>query len=309
MGMSEFYGEASESESLSVIDRALELGIDFLDTADAYGPHTNEMLVGKAIKGRRDRFTIATKFGILRDPHDATKRGLSGKPEYVRSACEGSLRRLGVDVIDLYYLHRVDPETPIEDTVGAMGRLVEEGKVRGIGLSEVNVDTLRRAHVIYPISALQTEYSLWTRDPEKGILQACAEMGIAFVAYSPLGRGFLTGNIKSMNDLAPDDWRRTSPRFQGENFNRNLQLVDQVKALAHEKGCTPAQLALAWVMAQGEHIFPIPGTKRVATLEENAGALNVKLSQVDMDRIGSLFPPGSAAGDRYNDVGMRSVNR
>jgi aryl-alcohol dehydrogenase-like predicted oxidoreductase len=309
MGMSEFYGEASESESLSVIDRALELGIDFLDTADAYGPHTNEMLVGKAVRGRRDRFTIATKFGILRDPHDATKRGLSGKPEYVRSACEGSLRRLGVDVIDLYYLHRVDPETPIEDTVGAMGRLVEEGKVRGIGLSEVNVDTLRRAHVIYPISALQTEYSLWTRDPEKGILQACAEMGIAFVAYSPLGRGFLTGNIKSMNDLAPDDWRRTSPRFQGENFNRNLQLVDQVKDLAHEKGCTPAQLALAWVMAQGEHIFPIPGTKRVATLEENAGALNVKLTQVDMDRIGSLFPPGSAAGDRYNDVGMRSVNR
>ena len=309
MGMSEFYGEASESESLRVIDRALELGIDFLDTADAYGPHTNEMLVGKAIRGRRDRFTIATKFGILRDPDDATKRGLSGKPEYVRSACEGSLRRLGVDVIDLYYLHRVDPETPIEDTVGAMGRLVEEGKVRGISLSEVNVDTLRRAHAIYPISALQTEYSLWTRDPENGILQACAEMGIAFVAYSPLGRGFLTGNIKSINDLAPDDWRRTSPRFQGENFNRNLQLVDQVKALAHEKGCTPAQLALAWVMTQGEHIFPIPGTKRVAMLEENAGALNVKLTQMESDRIGSLFPLGSAAGDRYNDIGMRSVNR
>ena len=309
MGMSEFYGATDESTSVRVIHRALELGINMLDTSDAYGPHTNELLVGKAVKGNREAYLIATKFGIVRDPADPMKRGFCGRPDYVRSACEASLKRLGVDTIDLYYLHRLDPATPIEDTIGEMSRLVQEGKVKAIGVSELKEETLRKAHAVHPISALQTEYSLWSRDPEGGLLQACKEMGIAFVAYSPLGRGFLTGSIRSVNDLAADDWRHSSPRFQGENFERNLKLADQVKTIASEKGCSPAQLALAWVMAQGDHIFPIPGTKRLSTLEDNAGALSIKLSPEEIDRIGSLFPPGTVSGDRYNAVGMTFVNR
>lgn len=309
MGMSEFYGVSDEATSIRVIHRALELGINMLDTSDAYGPHTNEMLVGKAVKGNRDAYLIATKFGIVRDPADPMKRGFCGRPDYVRSSCEASLKRLGVDTIDLYYLHRLDPATPIEDTIGEMARLVQEGKIKAIGVSELKEETLRRAHAVHPISALQTEYSLWSRDPEAGLLKACKEMGIAFVAYSPLGRGFLTGAIRSVNDLAADDWRHSSPRFQGEHFARNLELADQVKAIATEKGCSPAQLALAWVMAQGDHIFPIPGTKRLSTLEDNAGAMHISLSREEVDRIGSLFPPGAASGDRYNAVGMTFVNR
>jgi aryl-alcohol dehydrogenase-like predicted oxidoreductase len=309
MGMSEFYGASDEAASIRVIHRALELGIDFLDTSDAYGPHTNEMLVGKAVKGMRDRYVIATKFGIVRDPNDPTKRGFCGRPDYVRASCEASLKRLDLEHIDLYYLHRLDPNVPIEDTIGEMSRLVQEGKVRAIGVSELKEETLRRAHAVHPISALQTEYSLWSRDPENGLLQACAELGIAYVAYSPLGRGFLTGAIRSVDDLAADDWRRSSPRFQGENFTRNLQLADQIKFIAREKGCSPAQLALAWIMAKGEHIFPIPGTKRETTLEDNAGALSITLGQDEVDRIGALFPQGTAAGDRYNEVGMAFVNR
>jgi len=309
MGMSEFYGAADEATSIRVIHRALELGIDLLDTSDAYGPHANEVLVGKAVKGKRDAFVIATKFGIVRDPNDPTKRGFCGRPDYVRSSCEGSLKRLDVEVIDLYYLHRLDPQVPIEDTIGEMSRLVQEGKIRAIGVSELKEETLRRAHAVHPLAALQTEYSLWSRDPENGLLEACAGLGIAFVAYSPLGRGFLTGSIRSMDDLAVDDWRRNSPRFQGANFARNLELADQVRAIATEKGCSPAQLALAWVMAQGDHIFPIPGTKRVATLEDNAGSMSIKLSDEEVKKIGSLFPPGTAAGDRYNEAGMTFVNR
>ncbi len=273
MGMSEFYGPRDDEQSLKTLERALELGVSFWDTADVYGPFLNEELVGKALKGKRDRITLATKFGIVRDPANPMKRGFNGKPDYVRSSCEASLGRLGTDRIDLYYLHRVDPNTPIEETVGAMGQLVKEGKVRGIGLSEVNADTLRRAHAIHPITAVQTEYSLWSRDPEDEILETCAELGIAFVAYSPLGRGFLTGQIKKFEDMAPDDYRRFSPRFQGENFTRNLELVGKIVQLAAEKGCTPSQLALAWVLTRGEHVFPIPGTKRVRFLEENVGAL------------------------------------
>ena len=309
MGMSEFYGISDDATSIRVIHRSLELGIDFLDTSDAYGPHANEVLVGKAVKGKRDAFVIATKFGIVRDPNDPSKRGFCGRPEYVRSSCEGSLRRLDVDAIDLYYLHRVDPQVPIEDTIGEMSRLVQEGKVKAIGVSEVKEETLRKAHAVHPLSALQTEYSLWSRDPEHGLLMACEELGIAFVAYSPLGRGFLTGSIRSIDDLAADDWRRNSPRFQGDNFTRNLELADQVKVLAKEKGCSSAQLALAWVMAQGDHIFPIPGTKRLSTLEDNAGALAITLTDDERKKIGSLFPPGTAAGDRYNEVGMAFVNR
>ena len=309
MGMSEFYGASDEAVSLRVIHRALELGINMLDTSDAYGPHTNEVLVGKAVKGNRDAYLIATKFGIVRDPADPMKRSLCGRPDYVRSACEASLKRLGVDTIDLYYLHRLDPNTPVEDTIGELSRLVQEGKIKAIGVSELREETLRRAHAVHPVSALQTEYSLWSREPENGLRQACAELGIAFVAYSPLGRGFLTGAIRSVSDLAADDWRHSSPRFQGENFTRNLQLADQVKAIAAEKGCTAAQLALAWVMAQGGHIFPIPGTKRLSTLEENAAAPGITLSREEADRIGSFFPPGSAIGDRYNAVGMTFVNR
>lgn len=308
MGMSDFYGAFDDNESIKVIHRALDLGITFLDTADMYGPYKNEELVGKAIKGNRDRITLATKFGIVRDPNDPTKRGFNGKPEYVRSSCDGSLKRLGLDVIDLYYLHRKDPATPVEETVGAMGDLVKAGKVRAIGLSEVSVDTLRRAHKTYPISAVQTEYSLWTRDPEDEIFKTCKELGIAFVAYSPLGRGFLTGQIKKFEDLESNDYRRFSPRFQGENFEKNLHLVKKLEVMASNKSCTTSQLALAWVMAQGDFIFPIPGTKRLKYLEENAGAVNVVLTKQELLELDSIAPKGVAAGLRYPAEMMKIVN-
>jgi len=308
MGMSEFYGATDERESIATIHRALDLGVNFLDTADMYGPYTNEELVGRAIRGRRDEVVLATKFGIVRG-EDRTVRAISGKPDYVRQACEGSLRRLGVDTIDLYYQHRVDPATPIEDTVGAMAALVREGKVRWIGLSEAGPDTIRRASAVHPVSALQTEYSLWTRDPEDGVLAACRDLGVGFVAYSPLGRGFLTGQIKRFEDLAADDYRRMSPRFQGENFGKNLDLVARVEEIAAEKRCRPSQLALAWVLAQGDDIVPIPGTKRVAYLEENVGALDVRLTRDDLARIAAVMPPGAAAGLRYPEAMMRVVGR
>jgi aryl-alcohol dehydrogenase-like predicted oxidoreductase len=309
MGMSEFYGPHDDRESLQVIDRALELGINFLDTADAYGPYTNEVLVGKAIAGRRDRFVVATKFGFVRNAADSQWRGLSGKPDYVREACEASLKRLNIDTIDLYYLHRVDPDTPIEDTVGAMSRLVEQGKVRALGLSEVSVHTLERAMQVHPISAVQTEYSLWSRDPEQEMLAYCRDQGVAFVAYSPLGRGFLTGKMRSLEDLAADDWRRNAPRFSPDNFVRNQALANIVVRMAGQKGCTPAQLALSWVMAQGEHIFPIPGTKRLKYLEDNAGAAGVRWTAEEITEIGSYFPPEAAAGMRYTEGGMKIVNQ
>jgi len=309
MGMSEFYGGTDEKESIATIHRSLELGITLLDTADVYGPHKNEVLVGKAIKGKRDRVVLATKFGILRDPTNPQLRGVNGKADYVRSSCDASLRRLGVDHIDLYYQHRVDPNTPIEETVGAMAQLVKEGKIRFIGLSEAGASTLRRAVKVHPVAALQTEYSLWTRDPEDEILATTRELGIGFVAYSPLGRGFLTGQFKRFEDLAPDDFRRNSPRFQGENFQKNLDLVKRVQQLAKEKGCTPSQLALAWVLAQGKDVAPIPGTKRRAYLEDNAGALNVRLTAEDLRRIDEVFPSGVAAGSRYPEHMMSLVNR
>jgi aryl-alcohol dehydrogenase-like predicted oxidoreductase len=309
MGMSEFYGPTDEAEAIGTIHRALELGIDFLDTADMYGPFTNEELVGKAIRGRREKVIIATKYGIVRDPSNPSLRGINGKPEYVRKSCENSLRRLGVETIDLYYQHRVDPGTPIEETVGAMAELVKEGKVRYLGLSEAGAETLRRAVKVHPIAALQTEYSLWSRDPEDDILRTCRELGIGFVAYSPLGRGFLTCQIKKFDDLALDDYRRTSPRFQGANFQKNLDLVRNVEEISREKGCKPCQLALAWVLAQGEDIVPIPGTKRRKYLEENVAAFNVELTAADLVRINDALPLGAAVGTRYPEAMMNALGR
>ncbi|MGH9582149.1 MAG: aldo/keto reductase, partial [Bryobacteraceae bacterium] len=306
MGMSEFYGSGDEAESIAVMHRAIDLGITFFDTADMYGSGRNEELVGCALRGRRDKVTLATKFGNVRTP-DGGFQGINGRPEYVCSACEASLRRLGVEHIDLYYQHRVDANTPIEDTVGAMADLIRQGKIRYLGLSEAAPQTIRRAHAVHPIAALQTEYSLWTRDPEDEILLTVQELGIGFVAYSPLGRGFLTGRFKTPEDLAPDDWRRRSPRFQGENFQRNLRLVSEVEAMARGKNCAPSQLALAWVLAQGKEIVPIPGTKRLRYLEENAAAVNVQLSPEDLDRIARIFPQDAAAGARYPEAAMQAV--
>lgn len=308
MGMSEFYGPRDEAESVATIHRALDLGIRLLDTADVYGPHTNEELVGRAIRGRRQEVFLATKFGILRSA-DPTYRGVCGRPEYVRSACEASLKRLGVDVIDLYYQHRVDPEVPIEETVGAMSRLVQEGKVRFLGLSEAGPDTIRRAAAVHPITALQSEYSLWTRDHEGGALPVCRELGIGFVAYSPLGRGFLTATISTPDDLAEDDFRRTNPRFQEENFRKNLLLASRIRDMAGDKGCTPAQLALAWVLSRGEDIIPIPGTKRRTWLEENVAALDVTLTEEDRLRLETIAPRGVAAGERYGEAMMNVLRK
>jgi aryl-alcohol dehydrogenase-like predicted oxidoreductase len=309
MGMSEFYGRREETESLATIHRALELGITFLDTSDMYGPFTNEELVGRAIRGRRDAVMLATKFGIVRSATDPTLRRIDGRPAYVKEACEQSLMRLGVAHIDLYYQHRVDPTVPIEETVGAMGELVQAGKVHYLGLSEARPETIRRAHAVHPITALQTEYSLWSRDPEDDILPTLKALGIGFVPYSPLGRGFLTGQITKYDDLEPDDFRRNSPRFQEGNFQKNLNLVARITSMARQKGCTPAQLALAWLLAQGEQIVPIPGTKSRRRLEENAGAVQVRLSPDDLQAIDRMAPRGVAAGDRYAAEGMKTVNR
>ena len=309
MGMSDFYVGGSEAESLETISYALEMGINFLDTADMYGTGANEELVGRAIKGKRDKVVLATKFGIRRDKNNAGYFGVDGSPAYVRQACEASLKRLGVETIDLYYQHRVDPNTPIEETVGAMAELVKAGKVRHIGLSEAAPDTIRRAHKVHPITALQSEYSLWSRDPEDAILPTVRELGIGFVAYSPLSRGFLTGQIKSPNDFENGDYRRNAPRFQGENFQKNLQLVAAVEELAAQKKCTPAQLALAWVLARGNDIVPIPGTKRKRYLAENIGALTITLSNAELQQIDDVFPVGAAAGSRYPPAALQAVNR
>ena len=309
MGMSEFYGTRNDHESLNVLHHAIQLGITFWDTSDMYGPFHNEELVGKALKGKRDKITLATKFGIVRNPENPQIRGFNGTPLYVQQACEASLKRLDTETIDLYYLHRKDPATPIEDTVGAMSRLVEQGKIRGIGLSEVSSATLRKAHAIYPVSAVQTEYSIWSREPEDDILQTCKELGVAFVAYSPLGRGFLTGQIKKFEDLDQGDYRRFSPRFQGENFSKNLDLDHQLEQLAMDKHCSAAQLALAWVLKQGDHIFPIPGTKRIKYLEENVGALNVDLTAAELKLLDEIAPKGIAAGLRYPESMMGSLNQ
>ena len=308
MGMSEFYGPTDEAESVATIHRALDLGITYLDTADVYGPFTNEVLVGRAIRGRRNQVFLATKFGILRSA-DPNYRGVSGKPEYVKQSCEASLKRLGVDVIDLYYQHRIDPNVPVEETVGTMGQLVKEGKVRYLGLSEAGPKTIRRAHKEYPVTAVQNEYSLWTRDPEDGVLAACREQGIGFVPYSPLGRGVLTGKITKLDDLAQDDFRRTNPRFEKGNFKKNLELAHRVSQMAAEKGCTAGQLALAWVLAQGEDIVPIFGTKRRTYLEENIGALNVNLTAQDLKRLDQLIPKDAAAGTRYGEAMMTLISK
>jgi len=305
MGMSEFYGAHDDAESLEVLHHALDAGLNFFDTADMYGSGANEQLVGRAIRNRRDEVFLATKFGIVRDANNPQQRGISGRPEYVRGACDASLKRLGVEHIDLYYQHRVDREVPIEETVGAMADLVSAGKVRHLGLSEPSAQTIERAHKVHAITAVQSEYSLWTRDPEDGILQTCEKLGIGFVPYSPLGRGFLTGAIQSPDDFAEDDFRRGNPRFQGENFARNLALVNKVRELADAKGCTAGQLALAWVLAQGEHIVPIPGTKRIKYLDENLGSVNVSLSGGDLAAIDAIFPRDAAAGARYPEAAMR----
>jgi aryl-alcohol dehydrogenase-like predicted oxidoreductase len=306
--MSEFYGEHDDAESIATLHRALELGINFFDTADAYGPFTNERLVGRALRDRRNDAVIATKFGNVRGD-DGSWRGISGSPEYLRRACDASLQRLGIDTIDIYYQHRVDSTVPIEDTVGAMAELKKAGKIRFLGLSEASEATIRRAHAVHPITALQTEYSLWSREPEDGLLAVCRELGIGFVAYSPLGRGFLTGRYKRLDDLAANDWRRNNPRFQTDNFQKNLDIVDRVNRLAARKRCTAAQLALAWVLAQSEDIVPIPGSKRRNRLEENAAAADIRLTTEELHEIDALVPPGIAAGTRYPEAGMRAVNR
>jgi len=309
MGMSEFYGARNDNESLKTLQHAIAIGVTFWDTADAYGPFTNEQLVGKALKGTRDKITLATKFGIVRDPSNPQLRSFNGSPVYAKTACEASLKRLQTDVIDLYYLHRVDASTPIEETAGAMAALVKEGKIKAIGFSEISSATLRRAHAVHPVTAVQSEYSLWTRDPEDDILQTCAELGIAFVAYSPLGRGFLTGQIKKEADFDADDYRRFSPRFQGANFQKNLDLVTALEKLAAQKRCTPSQLALAWVMAQGDHIFPIPGTKRIKYLDENVGSLNISFTKKELAEMDAIFPQHAAAGLRYPEQMMGSLNK